>query len=366
MKIMHTEWSLGWGGQEIRIVAEMQAMKERGHEMMLAARAESRIIQEAAKKGFETHVIDFGLVINPLTIGRLASLLKRTRADIVHTHSSKDGWIGGFAGRLAGIPVIRSRHLSSPIKRKPSNVLVYRKLPDAIIASGRHIVEHMVNDIGCDPAKMVSVPAGADHHRFLPSQEHRQAIRAELGLTEQDLVVGMVAVLRSWKGHHLLMEALREPMQANPNIHLLIAGDGPRREYLHNLMAEIGTEKQTHFLGHRPDVERLYPAFDVNVLPSIKNEATSQVIPQGMLCEVASVVSDAGGLTEIIQDGVNGLVVPADDVPSLREAVTRLLEDSEMRARFATVGREDALQRLTFEGQIDVTEGVYLRLGGRS
>ena len=116
------------------------------------------------------------------------------------------------------------------------------------------------------------------------------------------------------------------------------------------------------FLGHRPDVERYFPAFDLHILPSIKNEATSQVVPQAMLCGVANIVSNAGGLTEVIKDGCNGLVVVADDVSALRIAIRQLLFDTALRERLAKAGHKDALQRFTFTSQIDATESVYKKL----
>jgi len=362
MKILHTEWSDGWGGQEIRIIAEMEAFRARGYEMQLAARANSCIIKEAIAREFQHHIIEFGFAGNPKIVLQMGQLIRNSAADIVHTHSSKDSWIGGIASNIVGIPVVRSRHLSSHIKRKFTNAWVYRKFPAAIIASGQHITSQLVDDIGCNPTQVFSVPAGADECRFQPSKENRSAVRAELGIPEHTPVVGMVAVLRSWKGHHVLIEAVSGLIQDTPDLHLVIVGDGPCKEQLHQLAKNLNITEQIHFVGHRPDVERYFPAFDIHILPSIKNEATSQVVPQAMLCGVANIVSNAGGLTEVIKDGVNGLVVAADDVPALRIAINQLLSDATLRERLAKYGHKDALQRFTFTGQIDATESVYKKL----
>jgi glycosyltransferase involved in cell wall biosynthesis len=362
MKIVHTEWSDGWGGQEIRIIAEMEAFRARGYEMQLAARANSCIIKEAIAREFQHHIIEFGFAGNPKIVLQMSQLIRNSAADIVHTHSSKDSWIGGIASNIVGIPVVRSRHLSSHIKRKLTNAWVYRKFPAAIIASGQHITSQLVDDIGCNPAQVFSVPAGADECRFQPSKENRSAVRAELGIPEHTPVVGMVAVLRSWKGHHILIEAMHDLIQETPDLHLVIVGDGPCKEQIHQLAKNFNIIEQVHFLGHRPDVERYFPAFDLHILPSIKNEATSQVVPQAMLCGVANIVSNAGGLTEVIKDGCNGLVVVADDVSALRIAIRQLLFDTALRERLAKAGHKDALQRFTFTSQIDATESVYKKL----
>lgn len=359
MKILHTEWSLGWGGQEIRIIAEMEAFRARGYKMMLAARKQSRIYAEAKSRGFDTYIINFGFALNPVTLWRFGHLVRKIKPQIIHTHSSKDSWIGGIIGKITGIPVIRSRHLSSTIKPKLTNSLVYRRFPHAIIASGQHIVEHLVSDIGCLPEKIYSVPAGADETRFVPKPENYLLIRKELGIPANALIVGIVAVLRSWKGHHLLLEAVQTLIQKNLSFHILVIGNGPRRDTLKKMSHDMALSNHVHFLGHRTDVERYYPAMDIHVLPSIKNEATSQVTPQAMLCNTVNIVSNAGGLTEVIQNEKNGLVVPANNSHALAIALERLLKNTELRKKLANKGRQDSLKHFTFSQQIEKTQAVY-------
>lgn len=159
LHILHTEWSLGWGGQEIRILSEMKAFRELGVSMDIACRKDSRIGQEAGKAGFAVHFLPFAGRIDPSTILGLRRIVHAGRFSLIHTHSSIDSWCGGFAGRLFGIPVVRSRHLSSAVPPGLNARIVYDWLPDAVISSGRHIRDHLVDVCGCHGEKHFSIPA---------------------------------------------------------------------------------------------------------------------------------------------------------------------------------------------------------------
>lgn len=358
IRALHTEWSMGWGGQEIRILAEMRAFRERGVAMEIACRAGSRISQEAEKAGFTVHLLPFAGRLDPRTILALRDLARTRNFSLLHTHSSIDSWCGGLAGRLFGIPVVRSRHLSSEVRPGLNARLVYDWLPDAVISSGRHIRDHLVANCGCRAERHFSVPAGADHRRFSPAADARPVI-AEFGLDGFRPVIGIVAVLRSWKGHRVLFEACARLLESFPDLCLLVVGDGPLREHLPGWAAELGLAGHVVFAGHRDDVPACMKAMDVCVLPSLKNEATSQVMPQAMLVGTPVICSSAGGLTEVVEDGVTGHVVPPGDVAALSAALADCLVDRRKTADMAQRARAHALDRLTFDRQIDGTLGIY-------
>lgn len=357
LRILHTEWSMGWGGQEIRIVAEMKAFRELGVPMEIACRKGSRISHEASQAGFGVHHLPFAHRIDLATLFGLRRIAKAGGFSLIHTHSSIDSWCGGLAGRLFAIPVVRSRHLSSTVRPGLNARILYDWLPDAVISSGRHIRDHLVAVCGCRAEKHFSIPAGADQQRFSPAADGA-AIRAEFGL-EDAKVIGMVAVLRSWKGHRILFEACARIMHEIPNMRLLIVGDGPLREHLPVWAAELGLAGRVVFAGHRDDVPECMKAMDVCVLPSLKNEATSQVMPQAMLVGTPVICSSAGGLTEVVKDGVTGRVVPPGDVDALARALLDTFTRPEQTAQMADHARQYALQHLTFEQQIQKTLDVY-------
>lgn len=358
LRILHTEWSMGWGGQEIRILAEMKAFRDLGVAMEIACRKDSRIAHEAARSGFAVHPLPFAGRFDLATIFGLRQLVRSGGFALLHTHSSIDSWCGGLAGRLFGILVVRSRHLSSAVRPGLNARIVYDWLPDAVISSGRHIRDHLVNVCHCRPEKHFSVPAGADHRRFSPDVDVT-AVKTELALGDSTPVIGIVAVLRSWKGHRILFEACAKILTSFPQLRLLVVGDGPLREHLPVWAQELGLDGHVTFAGHRDDVPACMKAMDVCVLPSLKNEATSQVMPQAMLVGTPVVCSSAGGLTEVVQDGVTGRVVPPGDVPALAAALRDCLQNPETTATMVRQARSVALQHLTFDKQVESTMSVY-------
>lgn len=359
-RILHTEWSQGWGGQEIRIVAECRAFISRGYDMLLAARPDSRIFARAKEAGVRVFPVWFNSPVNPFTVLELMDLARREKVDIIHTHSSIDSWCGGFAAKALGLRLVRSRHLASPVKRKWSSRLLYGKMPDCVIPSGQAILRHLRDEVGCKDQHFISVPAGADPESFKPGGDRAAMIR-ELGgaLEECSFVIAMVAVLRSWKGHDVLLDAVATVKDEFPSMRLLIVGDGPRRETLHTRVREMGLDDVVLFTGHRRDVHRVLAAVDVLVLPSLKNEATSQVIPQAMLAGVPVISSDAGGLSEIVRDGETGLLVPKGNADALAGALREVQHRPDAARERAQTARGYALRELTFERMIDLTEQAY-------
>lgn len=363
IRVLHTEWSMGWGGQEIRIMAEMQAFRTLGVEMEIACRQGSRIETEARRAGFVVHVLPFSGRLNWASILGLRRIVRAGGFSLIHTHSSIDSWCGGLAGRLFGIPVVRSRHLSAEVPPGFNARLVYDWLPDAVISSGRHIRDQLVDRCGCRADKHFSVPAGADHLRFSPMADGA-AVRKEFNLSGIFPVIGIVAVLRSWKGHRILFEACAKLLETYPELRLLVVGDGPLRAYLPGWAAEVGLGERVLFAGHREDVPACMRAMDVCVLPSLKNEATSQVMPQAMLVGTPVICSSAGGLTEVVQDGVTGQVVPPGDAAALAAALAECFANRGKTAEMAQRAREYALAHLTFDGQVRQTLAVYERVLG--
>jgi glycosyltransferase involved in cell wall biosynthesis len=359
--ILHTEWSGGWGGQEMRIVAESVAMRVRGHNMAIACQPGSRILQEAIAADLLTVPMRMRKGLDVVGITRCMQVIRTYKIDLVHTHSSPDAWTCGIAARLAGVRVVRSRHLSTPVKRGWSSRLVYGRLADRVIASGQAIRDHLIQVNAADSARIVSIPAGIDLQRFTPVADS-QAVRRELGLAEDDFVVGIVAVLRSWKGHALLIDVMHQLSAQNVPAKLLIVGAGPQEEALRRRIVQLGMEGRILMLGHRDDVPRLISAMDCSVLPSTKNEATSQALPQALAMKVPVIATAVGGLPEVVIHHETGLLIPPGNSGALRDALVWVHHHRLEARQLAEHGYAHVHASLGFDKMIDRTEAVYLDL----
>jgi len=160
IKVLHTEWSDGWGGQEIRIINEMIAVREQGVEVFLACRDHAIIKQKALDNNIEVFTLPFRGNADFKTLFSIKNIIKSNQIDIVNTHSGKDTWVGGLAAKLAGVKFIRTRHLSNPIN--PSRTNFINELADYIFTTGETVRADMINNNRIKPEKIQSIPTLID------------------------------------------------------------------------------------------------------------------------------------------------------------------------------------------------------------
>ncbi len=358
IKILHTEWSDGWGGQEIRILAESNAFIKKGYEITIAARPESELYKKSTQAGIHTFALKMNKGLNLLAILALVKFIKINKIQIVHTHSSVDSRTAGIAARICGVKVVRSRHISIPISKSFITRWQYMNLADKVIASGRDICNTMININKMTSSKIISAPAGADTKQFNLTRELVD-IRPKYNLSEKHFVIGIVSVLRSWKGHKYLIEAINIAKKCIPEIRLIIVGTGPQEEIIKNLINQLKLDPYVILTGHHPDPAPFFKAMDIMVLPSYSGEATSQVLPQAMLMGKPVISTNIGGLSEVVINNKTGLVVPSKDSFAIANAIESLYKDEELRNKLATNGKKHAMTHFTFERMIEITDSVY-------
>lgn len=361
--ILHTEASMGWGGQEIRIVQESRELASRGYRVTIACQEGATIGERAAEARIPVHIVAMRNQYDPLAVRNFIKLIRDESIDIVHTHSSRDGWVAGAAGKFTGTPVVRSRHLSTPIGKNWFSSFSYRFFADAILASGDRIKQTLVTRNGLDPDKIVSVGAGVDTRRFRQDISG-DGVRKELRLDDCYPVVGMVAILRSWKGHDYLLESVREVVKQYPTAKFVIAGDGPRKDALHQKVSDLGVGDSVIMAGFRADVPEVMAAVDIIILPSYASEATSQVLPQALAMGTPVIATDVGGLPEIVEDNVTGLLIPPRDPAAIAGAIIKMAADKDRARLMMERGREKILEGYTLEVMMKKTIDTYNRVKG--
>ncbi len=359
LTVVHSEASLGWGGQELRIMAELMGLARRGHRTGLLAAPAAEILTRARAAGVPAWTVPFRHTLDLRSAMRAARVLREQAADVLVTHSSKDGWVGGAAGRLAGVPVVRMRHLAVPVRRNPISRLVYTRLCRRIVTTGEGGRDLLIRQAGVPPERIVAVPTGVDLARFDPRRVDGGPVRRALGIPGGAPVVGMVAVLRSKKGHRYFVEAAREVVRALPAARFLIVGEGPMRSAVEAWIAEAGLAGAVFLLGHREDIPDVMAAMDVMVLPSRRDEGVPQVLGQALAMERAVVTSDVAGVTELVEDGVTGIVVPPEDGRALAQAVIGLLQDRERARALGRAGARRVADGYSLETMLDRMEALY-------
>ena len=315
LAIVHTESSLGWGGQEIRILAESQGLARRGHAVTVLCAPQARILAEAVHWGVPA-------VALPIAAKRLAGLralvdwVKANRCDVLSTHSSTDSWLAAFATRMGrAVPIVRTRHISAPVPRNPASRWLYERGAARIVTTGEALKRELVERNGFTAGRIESVPTGIDAGRFRPGD--RAAQRAALGLPGEATLLGIVATLRSWKGHEYLIKAM--PLLPK-NLHLVIVGDGPMREVLQDMTEELDdrVRVRVRMVGDQRDVLPWLRALDIFALPSYANEGVPQALIQAMLVGLPCVTTNIGSMAELAIDRKTALVVAPQSVDARR------------------------------------------------
>ncbi|HVF63576.1 MAG TPA: glycosyltransferase family 4 protein [Casimicrobiaceae bacterium] len=359
LSILHTESSNGWGGQEIRILVEASGLRARGHDVTLVAANGARIVDEAPR---------YGVPVEALPIGRnrpagwiaMTRALRDRRPDIVNSHSSTDTWLAALACRTIGRgapALVRTRHVSVPVRNDVATRWLYHRATTRIVTTGESLRATLVRDNGLPASRVESVPTGVAPDAF--GRLTKREARARLRLPEDAPLIGIVATLRSWKGHRYLIDAL--PHIARVDARLVIVGDGPQREALTHQATESGFASRVLFAGQQDDVAPWLAALDVFALPSYANEGVPQALIQAMFARVPCVTTNAGAIGEIAHDGHTATIVAKQDAVALANGIDRLLRDS--AAATAQASRAHALvsAQCTLDAMLDRMEAVFAR-----
>lgn len=384
LHIVHTESSCGWGGQELRILAEARGMIGRGHRVTLIAPVAARIFAEASRYGVPVTA----LPIERKRLGGVGALrdwLMGHPTDVVNTHSSTDSWLAALAWASLRKPpaIVRTRHISAPVPNNLASRWLYRDASRFVVTTGESLREQLVARLGLDASRVLSIPTGIDTRTFRPpSDRERTVARNAIGASQGTFVVGIVATLRSWKGHRYLLDAFGEVVrsQLDPSattktrrsMRLVIVGDGPQRDALEAQVDTLGIRSHVRFGGNQPNVVPWLHAFDLFALPSYANEGVPQAILQAMACGVPVITTDAGAIGEVAyasldgeEDKATALIVGKEDAAGLRDAIVTLAHDAPRRDRMAKNALAVVRERHGIDGMLDQMEAVFRRASGR-
>ncbi len=357
--IVHSECSTGWGGQEHRVLAELTGFQKRGEQVWLVAPSGSVIFRRAADAGIATLPLQPERWRLPIESVRLARWLRRQRVEVVNTHSSRDGWLVGLAARLAGVPlIVRTRHIDVSYPYRWLSRHAFTTLADHILTTSRKIANHFQEVFHLPDERISTVPTGIDLERFTPT-----ANRAALAANPPEVApcVGMVSVLRSWKGHGTFLQAAHLLKSAGFDARFLIVGDGPMRGVIEDRIRELRLEDRVALTGHREDVPEILRSLSVLVIASTDHEGVPQIGLQALATKTPVVGSDVGGTPEIIRPGETGRIFAAGDVKALGKAIRETLEDAETTRTMCDNGRALVEAGHSLDAMLDTIDALYQR-----
>jgi len=317
--ILHTECSDGWGGQEIRIMEELRGMRRCGYATALIAPQHSRIFSRAQAEGFAVYPVRFGNKGHLPSWVRLFRLIGRLKPDVVNTHSSDDSWMAGFVARVLGVPlIIRTRHVSTPI----GSAFSYKTFPHLILTTSQAIRESLIA-CGIPQERIVAVPTGIDSNRFHFSSSWRKEIRGKHGFSNEDILVGNICVLRSWKGLDFFIDTAA---QMPPRFKFILVGEGPQRQRLQEKAKGMGLEGRVIFPGHQEEIEKYFSALDLYFFTSYANEGVPQSLLQARSVGLPMVVCRIPSVLETLQGAEDVTPVEYGEVASACAALEKAVQ----------------------------------------
>jgi glycosyltransferase involved in cell wall biosynthesis len=293
---------------------------------------------------------------------RLWKLMRHPQADAVITVGAGDKMFWGrLAAKLAGVPVVASALHSTgwPDGVGRLNRLLTR-WTDAFIGVADAHARHLVEGEGFPAEKVHTIYNGVDCERFAP--QDATAVRQELGITDDAPIVGILAALRPEKNHELFLQGARKILDQVPATQFLIIGDGPRRQELEAVAANLGVAESTHFLGSRSDIPALLAACDVVALTS-HNEAAPVSILEALSTGVPVVSANVGSVKETVIAEETGRLFPPGDVAAYAQNVIELLANPTARRCMGAEGRRRVMARWSLQAMVrgyeQLIEGIY-------
>ena len=295
--------------------------------------------------------------------------IKRNNIGIVHTHSSKAGFLGRLAAWLAGVKVIIhtvhgwSFHDYQPVLLRKLFILLERFVGSftdkLVVVSYYDQAKGLKNRIGSQ-AKYCLIRYGIDPAEFSGDDS---SVRRELGLNDNDLAIGMIACFKPQKCPQDFIKLACLVNRSMPGVKFILVGDGILRKKIEQLVASSNLEEKVILTGWRRDIHRVLSALDVFVLTSLW-EGLPVTVLEAMAAARAVIATGTGGIKEAVSEGRTGFLIPPHDMEGLAKKLINLLKGSELRAKMGRLARESLKYNFRVNDMINNTETLYASLVG--
>jgi glycosyltransferase involved in cell wall biosynthesis len=329
---------------------------------------ENRLVLQR-KPGVRLPII--GLTVDPSLLpvfGRIRRFVREKKIDVLHAHNLGPLIYAGVATRL--IPMRRrpqlvySDHnqLFSMSPERARRVRWYLKLADHVIAVSQDLQRTLTERLQAPPERVQVLYNGVDAQRF--GRADRNKVRRELGIADGDFVVGSAVVLSEHKGIGYLLDAAPAVLAQAPETRFVIAGDGPNRAALEEKARALALGDRVKFIGHRNDIPDVVAAFDVYVLPSL-TEGLPLALLEALAVGNPILCTRVGGIPEIVEDGVNGYLVPPGDSAALTDGILRLRADPAFRSAVRERNLKKFAERFTLRTMVEGHARLFGELAAR-
>lgn len=350
------------GGGQISLLGLLKRLNRGKYHPVVVCPAVGSLYDELKRIGVETHIVRMNTLRNlnfllwVKTINRLVQLIKSKKIQIIHSNGSRATIFGGIAARLTKTPLIW--HVRIVNSDKLLDRLLARLASKIIVIS--KAVSRRFNWLKNKEDKIVLVYNGIDLERFKPNVGIRK-VRGEISLSSKTPMVVTVGRLDWYKGHKYLLEAAEKIVQTLPDARFLIVGDGGYRKRLENQVKQLNLDENVIFTGNRKDIPEILAGIDLFVLSSV-SEGFGRAVAEAMACAKTVVATKAGGLSEVVEDGITGRLVSPKNSTALAEAIIELLKDKKKAENMGIAGRKRVEKLFSIERNVKSIEELYEKI----
>jgi glycosyltransferase involved in cell wall biosynthesis len=359
MKVLQLTTHMNIGGIPNYIFTLSKAMKAAGVDTIVASSGGDMV--EDLERAHIRHariLIDTKFEFSPkvfMSIFTVNRIIKAEGIDIIHAHTRVSQVVAFFASRMAGVPYVTTCHGYFKTRARK----IFDTWGAKVIAISKPVKEHLIKDLGVNEARIALVYSGVDSSRFIKSysEVEKDAIKKEYGLKDGP-VVGHIGRLSSIKGQKYLVEAMKDVIAKKPNAQLLIIGKGPEGSILRDLAKSLGISPSVYFVDSHLDTSKLLSVMDVFCFPSQK-EGLGIALLEAMAAGKACIASRIGGISDIVKDCFNGILVDVGDVKAIALSIMKLLDDEGLRLRFGETGSKTVAEKFSLETWARGVKEVY-------
>ncbi|MFH1861644.1 MAG: glycosyltransferase family 4 protein [bacterium] len=359
MTILEACFSPALGGLELYCLNTARQLQQRGHKVLLWLRKNARMSKHPLAQEVGCQTFREPGYLAPLFSFRAQRLIQRENVEVIHLHRSRD--LASFA--LLNAPKLLTLQIESSLKKRDAlHRFVYARV-NLILTITDRMRKLACQTLPVEPERIQTLHYGIDADRIQQASGDPATTRQRLGIPMDAFVVGLLGRLEPSKGQHILLQALQQLDAAYPQLHVLIVGEAPPEkpnydQILRQQAANLNVTDRVHFIDFQPQPEPIYAILDAFVLAS-KKESFGLVLLEAMAAGVPIIATEAGGVPEIIENGVNGLLIPPEDPDALAQQLRTLIEDSDLRCRLTTNGKRIVIERFNIERHLNALEAHF-------
>lgn len=342
MRVLFVGGNSGGGGTESHLVSLARAMADAGHDVAVAVRADDFIHRSLADEPrIRLFPIEFKSRRDMRAIREITRLSRALRPDWIVGWFKAEYLAIALGAKAAGVPVMLFSHLDQRIR--PWMLSRLTQLVRGVIVPSEYLRRRTI-ERGLPPDRVVVLPNPIDVEHFKPDLALRGRVRASLGLSENDLLLGYAGRFEPAKGVQTLARALNAGMSRTPRLHALWVGHGKSESTLRDITNLGGFPARHHWMPWLDDVAPAYTAMDLLALPSEGSETFGRVLVEAQACGVPVLGARNGGIPEALVDEQTGQVLPAGDMGRWAAAIGELAGNDNRRLQLASAARGFAMR----------------------